>query len=80
MTIGALTTVEAIFSPEGEITPRSFTWRGTRLPIEGVGRRWTEKGKRCFTVIAVGRLFELRLDEGSFCWRVTRASGPGMAV
>jgi hypothetical protein len=64
--------VEAHFSVTGEITPRRFTWRGSLLPVEGMGRRWQEGRERCFTVMAAGgRPFELRLDEETFCWRVT---------
>lgn len=72
-TEGKPVVVEARFSREGEITPRLFTWRGTTLVIEGVGRRWREGRERCFAVLAGGRAFELRMDEGSLRWRITHA-------
>lgn len=67
--------VEVHFSVTGEITPRSFIWRGTILPVEGVGRRWQEGHERCFAVMAAGgRPFELRLNEKTFCWQATPLS------
>ena len=68
------TAVEAHFSIAGKITPRRFTWHGSLLLVEGIGRCWNEKGERCFAVLAAGgRPFELRLDEETFRWRVSRA-------
>lgn len=68
------TAVEALFDAEGEITPRHFTWRGGRLQVEGVGRRWKDGEERCFAILATGgRPFELRLNERTLCWRVSRA-------
>lgn len=67
--------VEVYFSMAGEIVPRRFTWRGSTLLVEGVGRRWREGSERCFAVLAAGgRPFELRLDEKTLRWRVSRAS------
>jgi len=79
MAVSEETAVTAHFSVEGEISPRRFTWRGTTLAVEGVGRRWREGNERCFVVLAAGeRPFELRLDEKTFHWRVrcVSASGP----
>jgi len=71
------TAVEAYFSVAGEITPRRFTWHGSTLMIEGVGRRWREGSERCFTVLAAGgRPFELRLDGETLRWRVSRSVVP----
>jgi hypothetical protein len=73
--------VEAHFDVEGQITPRRFEWHGTVLAVEGVGRRWTEEGQRCFNVMAMGgRLFELRLDEATLCWSMARGPLPRIAV
>jgi len=75
MAVGEETAVEAYFSPAGEISPRRFTWRGSTLSVESVGRCWHEGGKRRFIVLAAGgRSFELRLDEATLCWQVYRAS------
>jgi hypothetical protein len=75
------TEVEAHFSVEGEITPRSFIWRGSKLVIEGVGRCWQEEGVRCFAILAAGgRPFELRLDEEVLCWYVARSRVPRTVV
>lgn len=79
MPTGETVAVDAHFDVTGEIIPRRFTWRGSTLMIEGVGRRWREGSERCFVVLAAGgRPFELRLDEETFCWCVTclGASGP----
>lgn len=73
--------VEALFSVTGEITPRRFAWRGSVLSVEGVGRSWREGSERCFVVLAAGeRPFELRLDEKTLRWRVSRLSEPGWTV
>ena len=65
------TAVEAHLGVTGEIFPRRFTWRGSELAVEGMGRRWREGRERCFAVMAAGgRPFELRLDENTLCWRV----------
>ncbi len=78
---GEPTAVEAIFSAEGEITPRRFEWQGRSLAVEGVGRRWTEGGRRCFNVMALGgRLFELRLDLETLRWSVARGPIPQLAA
>ncbi len=75
------TAVEVRFDVEGELTPRSFTWRGASLTVEDVGRRWREGDKRCFNVLAAGsRCFELRLDEASLRWRVARVGRPRRPV
>ena len=69
--MGEAVAVEAYFSMAGEITPRRFTWRGGTLVVEGAGRRWREGSDRCFVVLAAGgRLFDVRLDGETLCWRV----------
>lgn len=74
MTAGEMAAVEAHFSVAGEITPRLFTWHGSTLMVEGVGRRWIEGNDRCFAVLAAGgRPFELRLDGETLLWCVTRS-------
>jgi len=66
------TAVEAHLGVTGEISPRRFTWHGSELAVEGMGRRWREGRERCFAVMAAGgRPFELRMDEDTLCWRVT---------
>lgn len=76
--MSAAAAVEAYFSATGEIAPRRFTWHGGTLLVEGVGRCWREGRERCFAVLAAGgRPFELRLDEESLRWRVSRALAPG---
>ncbi len=78
MSVSEETVVEARFSVTGEISPHSFTWRGSILSVEGVGRRWREGDERCFVVLAAGgRLFELRLDERTLCWQVSSVSVTG---
>lgn len=78
---GTQTAVQARFTAQGEITPQCFEWQGHLLTVEGVGRRWTEQGERCFTVLAMGgRLFELRLNEQTLCWSIVRGPVPRLAV
>jgi hypothetical protein len=78
---GEPTVVEARFTAEGEITPRRFEWQGHLLTVEGIGRRWTEQGARCFNVMAMGgRLFELRLDEETLRWSIVSGPVPGLVA
>jgi hypothetical protein len=75
------TAVEARFDVTGEITPRRFTWHGSTMSVEGVGRSWREGDERCFVVLAAGaKPFELRLNERTLCWRVSRALATGRAA
>jgi hypothetical protein len=75
------TAVEAAFTAQGRITPRRFEWQGSSLVVEGVGRRWTEDGERCFNVMAMGgHLFELRLDLETLRWSVARGPIPRLAA
>jgi len=78
---GEPTAVEAVFTAEGEITPRRFKWQDSWLAVEGVGRRWMEAGQRCFNVMAMGgRLFELRFDLETLRWAIVRGPIPRLAV
>lgn len=78
---GQLTTVEALFTAQGEITPRRFEWQGHLLSVEGVGRRWREQDERCFNVMAIGgRTFQLRLNEETLRWTIARGPLPWVAV
>jgi hypothetical protein len=78
---GEPTAVVARFTPGGEIVPQRFEWQGRMLPVQGIGRRWTEDSERCFNVIALGgRTFELRLDEESLRWSIVRGPAPGMVI
>jgi hypothetical protein len=81
MVVDEKTSVEARFDVDGEITPRRFAWRGSMVPVEGVGRQWKEGDERCFMVMAAGgKPFELRLDERTLRWRVARAPVPRLVV
>ncbi|MBS3784692.1 MAG: hypothetical protein KGY78_09645 [Anaerolineae bacterium] len=78
---GKPTAVEAVFTAEGEVTPRRFEWGGRTLEVEGVGRCWVEEGQRYFNVMAMGgRLFELRLDTETLRWSISRGPMPRLAV
>ena len=79
--VSEATSVEAHFSIAGEITPRRFTWHGSTLLVEGVGRCWKEGDECCFAVLAAGgRPFVLRLDGETLRWRVSRALARGPAA
>ncbi|MFQ6016505.1 MAG: hypothetical protein ACE5NP_13805 [Anaerolineae bacterium] len=74
------TEVEAHFSEDGRVTPRSFTWQGETLHISAVGRRRVEEEGaetvHYFLVMVDERwTFELRLEPSNLCWRVTRVWG-----
>jgi len=79
--VGEAVAVEACFGIAGEITPRRFTWHGSTLVVEGVGRRWREGNERCFAVLAAGGCpFDLRLDGETPCWRLSHRVGPRPCV
>jgi|WetSurMetagenome_2_1015567.scaffolds.fasta_scaffold358529_2 hypothetical protein len=63
--------VTAQFSPDGNITPLSFTWQGRDYPVESVGRSWQDTAGHHFLVIVPGaRIFELVLDLAASRWRL----------
>ena len=84
--------VEAVFAEDGGIEPRRFTWRGTWVDVESIGRRtyilleiarrrWEDDGARCLNVMAAGgRAFELRLDRATLRWTVIRGPSRPMVV
>jgi hypothetical protein len=79
--VGEAVAVEAHFDVVGEITPRRFTWQGSTVMVEGVGRRWRDGNERCFAVLAAGgRPFELRLDEETLLWHVVYSWEPRPVV
>jgi len=81
MAVSEAAAVEAYFGIAGEVAPRRFTWHGSTLPVEGVGRCWKEGGERCFAVLAAGgQPFVLRLDGETLRWRVSRVLARGLAV
>jgi hypothetical protein len=72
--------VDAHFDVTGKITPRRFTWRGSTLSVEGVGRQWKEGDVWCFMVMAGGRPFELRMDGRTLRWWIARAPAARLAA
>ena len=70
-----VTTVKAIFTPDGWPVPRSVTWEGARLPVVDTGRRWrAADGVHVLALVADGRVFELHTN-GSL-WRAAVVSTP----
>jgi hypothetical protein len=72
------TEVEAWIDAGGAPTPRAFTWRGRRLAITDLGRRWEEEGddglvRHFLVMVASGDRFELIQHAGTGRWRVVRA-------
>jgi hypothetical protein len=65
--------VEVRVDADGRATPRAFTWRGQRMSVVGVGRRWVEADGEHTLVMTPGeRVFELlRLPDGR--WGIVRA-------
>jgi hypothetical protein len=65
------TSVEARFSPDGDITLVSFTWQGHTQPVTSMGRQWKADDGRHFLVMIRGdRIFELRYQPDTQQWRV----------
>lgn len=70
-----VTTVEAVFTPDGWPVPRSVTWDGERLPVVDTGRRWrADDGIHVLALVSDGRVFELHTN-GSL-WRAALVSTP----
>ena len=75
------TAVLAAFTAEGKVTPQRFDWQDSSLAVEGVGRRWSKAGQRCFNVMAMGgRLFELRFEPETLCWFIARGPIPQLSA
>jgi hypothetical protein len=61
--------VAAQFSPDGKITPLSFTWQGRDYPVESIGRSWQDATGWHFLVIVPGaHIYELVLDLTAGRW------------
>jgi hypothetical protein len=72
------TQVEARFDVEGVPLPRTFTWRGRRLQVTGLGRRWEKEeeaglARHFLVMVAGGDRFELVQHAGTGRWRIVRA-------
>jgi len=73
--------VVAQFSPDGKITPLSFTWQGRNYPVESVGRSWDDTAGRHFLVIVPGaRIYELALDLTTSRWRLVQVGSERQSV
>jgi len=71
------TAVEARFDEEGRVTPIAFHWRGQKVRISDVGRRWTEvcDTHRIYHYLVMTPsqdTFELCLNTETMQWRITR--------
>jgi hypothetical protein len=63
--------VEAIPGYKGEKSPRSFTFDGKTLHVEGVVDRWDTDTHSYFRVNASdGQRYVLRLDLDEDCWEL----------
>lgn len=52
--------VTARFGVDGEISPRSFIYRGEKYPVDSTGRRWQdEEGIHILVMVHGNRVFEL---------------------
>jgi hypothetical protein len=70
-----VTTVEAVFTPDGWPVPRSVMWGGEQLTVVDTGRRWrTDDGIHVLALVSDGRVFELHTN-GSL-WRAALVSRP----
>ena len=71
--------VEARQEADGELRPTAFVWRGRRLAIRDLGRRWQEDGERRFLVMTDrNQVYELAYSLAEGSWRlVRRMRGPG---
>jgi PncC family amidohydrolase len=75
------TRVDARVDSEGRISPVAFTWRGERLEVRDVGRRWQEGPEECCLVMTPSdAVFELRFDPDEGRWRARQISAPQALV
>lgn len=66
--------VEAHFLPDGKVQPTSFTWRGRRRSVTGLGRQWNAAdGRHVLVVVSDDSRFELCLTSAQSGWRLLRA-------
>jgi len=73
--------VAAQFSPDGKITPLSFSWQGRNYPVESVGRSWQDAAGQHFLVIVPGaRIYELVLDLAAGRWRLEQVGSERLAA
>ncbi|WP_423225902.1 nicotinamide-nucleotide amidohydrolase family protein [Candidatus Amarolinea aalborgensis] len=68
--------VDAWRTPDGQVHPRAFAWRGEMHVVTAVGRRWVETTEdapwHCVLVqTALGDTFELRYQPNSDRWMVS---------
>ena len=68
--------VDAWRTPDGQVHPRAFTWRGEMHVVTAAGRRWTEGTEsgpwHCVMVqTALGDTFELRHQPDTDRWMVS---------
>ncbi|MGW8249913.1 MAG: hypothetical protein ACWGO1_04665 [Anaerolineales bacterium] len=70
--------VVAKFDPNGEITPRSFNWKGADYRVVSVGRRWEDSGSQHILVMVPDeRVFELVFQPASGVWSLRRWDAAG---
>lgn len=61
--------VTAHWDGEGNVTPREFTWKGARYPVESTGRSWIDlAGFHVLVMATAGHVYELALNAGDFRW------------
>ncbi len=71
-----VTEVEATFTPDGWPIPRHIWWKGKRLYVVDVGRRWrSEDGIHVLARVEDGRVFELHTN-GALWWAAVLSDPP----
>ncbi len=65
--------VEARFTAEGRILPKSFVWRERRYALAAIGRQWEEDGERRFLVMTADeQVYDLAYLPAEAAWRLRR--------
>jgi hypothetical protein len=74
-------TVTAAISPDGQTSPKTFTWQGRHYSMTIVGRQWeSEDGRHILVESAGGDRFELQLSRADLLWHLKRVwSGESLA-
>jgi hypothetical protein len=62
---------------EGKPIPSSFAWEGVSYRVDGVGRRWEEKGGEHILVMVQpnNQVFELLYESDGDIWRMVKKHG-----
>jgi hypothetical protein len=67
--------VTAHFTPDGHVSPVSFTWQGKLYRVDSIGRRWKAKDGLHILVMTPGnRAYHLVFKDADNTWGLIRGA------